>query len=332
MTTARTEPAPRPDPPRRRPGAAPVGLGHRPARRPHPAARPVPARLDRAPGQDAARIAATAIARYTEPGDLVADPMCGIGTTLVEAIHLGRDGLGVEYEDRWAEVAAANVAHARRQGAAGSAEVIRGDARLLPGLLPEGRRRAGRPRRHLPALRPVRSRAGRGRAAARHRRRGPQVRQPLRARPGQPGQPGPGRAARRVHRDPVRLRGAAAARRAGGGHRPALAAARRAGRPARRRHRGRRPRGPGPGRPLRRPARRAARREADRPAVVLPARQPPPGTGQGPALAPDRARGRADLPQPAVPRQPGRRQRAARAPGAPAGRPAGSRPAGDLAA
>jgi len=30
-------------------------------------------------------IAATAITRYTEPGDLVADPMCGIGTTLVEA-------------------------------------------------------------------------------------------------------------------------------------------------------------------------------------------------------------------------------------------------------
>ncbi len=83
-------------------------------------------------------IAATAIARYTEPGDLVADPMCGIGTTLVEAVHLGRDGLGIEYEERWASVAAANVAHARRQGATGTAEVIRGDARLLPGLLPPG--------------------------------------------------------------------------------------------------------------------------------------------------------------------------------------------------
>ena len=83
-------------------------------------------------------IAATAIRRYTEPGDLVADPMCGIGTTLVEAVHAGRDGLGIEYEDRWASVAAANVAHARRQGATGNAEVIRGDARLLPGLLPPG--------------------------------------------------------------------------------------------------------------------------------------------------------------------------------------------------
>ena len=53
-------------------------------------------------------IAATAITRYTQPGDLVADPMCGIGTTLVEAVHLGRDGLGIEYEPRWAT-------HRRRQ-------------------------------------------------------------------------------------------------------------------------------------------------------------------------------------------------------------------------
>jgi SAM-dependent methyltransferase len=83
-------------------------------------------------------IAATAIERYTEPGDLVADPMCGIGTTLVEAIQLGRDGLGVEFEDRWAQIAAANIAHARRGGAAGSGEVIRGDARQLPALLPPG--------------------------------------------------------------------------------------------------------------------------------------------------------------------------------------------------
>jgi hypothetical protein len=83
-------------------------------------------------------IAATAITRYTVPGDLVADPMCGIGTTLVEAIHLGRDGLGIEYEDRWAGLAAANVAHARRNGATGTAEVTRGDARQLPALLPPG--------------------------------------------------------------------------------------------------------------------------------------------------------------------------------------------------
>src|SRR6266700_7063851 len=76
-------------------------------------------------------IAATAITRYTQPGDLVADPMCGIGTTLVEAAYLGRNGLGVEYEARWARLAAANIDWARRHGAAGSADVIQGDARQL---------------------------------------------------------------------------------------------------------------------------------------------------------------------------------------------------------
>jgi modification methylase len=83
-------------------------------------------------------IAAAAIRRYTQPGDLVADPMCGIGTTLVEAIHLGRDGIGVEFEDRWATITAANIAHARRNGAVGTAQVIRGDGRQLPALLPPG--------------------------------------------------------------------------------------------------------------------------------------------------------------------------------------------------
>ena len=37
---------------------------------------------------------AIAITPYTRPGDLVADPMCGIGTTLVEAIHLVAAGDG----------------------------------------------------------------------------------------------------------------------------------------------------------------------------------------------------------------------------------------------
>jgi len=45
-------------------------------------------------------IAAHAVAVYTRPGDLVADPMCGIGTTLIEAVHQGRDALGVELESR----------------------------------------------------------------------------------------------------------------------------------------------------------------------------------------------------------------------------------------
>ena len=80
-------------------------------------------------------IAARAIATYTQPGDLVVDPMCGIGTTLVEAAHQGRDSIGVEYEPRWAALAQANLAHAATQGASGHGEVICGDSRHLGGLV-----------------------------------------------------------------------------------------------------------------------------------------------------------------------------------------------------
>jgi len=93
-------------------------------------------------------IAARAIATYTAPGDLVVDPMCGIGTTLVEAAHLGRDAIGVEYEARWAGLAEANLAHARAQGATGHGEVVRGDARHLGGLVDPAAReawKAGKP-------------------------------------------------------------------------------------------------------------------------------------------------------------------------------------------
>jgi hypothetical protein len=81
-------------------------------------------------------IAAHAVTAYTRPGDLVLDPMCGIGTTLVEAVHLGRDATGVEFEGRWADIAAANLRLAHTQGATGRAMVVRGDATTLTGLVP----------------------------------------------------------------------------------------------------------------------------------------------------------------------------------------------------
>ncbi|MFC6881524.1 MULTISPECIES: DNA methyltransferase [Actinomadura] len=66
-------------------------------------------------------IAAQVIASYSRPRELVADPMCGIGTTLVEAIHLDRHAVGVEYEEGFAHLTARNIQHARSQGAPGHA-------------------------------------------------------------------------------------------------------------------------------------------------------------------------------------------------------------------
>ena len=321
MTTARPETAPRP-----RPAAGPDlrlsvwPTAQRDARtqrrgRYLPESTAHPAKMLPA-------IAATAITRYTEPGDLVADPMCGIGTTLVEAVHLGRDGLGIEYEDRWAGLAAANVAHARRQGATGTAEVICGDARLLPGLLPPGT-------------------AGRAALVVTSPPYGPSVHGQVKAEQRRGAEGGVRKYDNRYGQDPANLAHqgldellagftailcaaacrAATPRRAGRGS-PARpwrqhgelvdlpAAVIASGVPAR---------GPGPGRPVRRPARRAARRPAHRPPVVLPARQPPPRPPPRPPLVPDRPRGRADLPQPALSRRFGR------APGTGPERPAGSR-------
>jgi hypothetical protein len=82
-------------------------------------------------------IAHQVITTYTGPGQIVFDPMCGIGTTLVEAAHLGRTGLGVEYEARWAALARDNLEHSRTQGATGPARVWQADARALPSELVE---------------------------------------------------------------------------------------------------------------------------------------------------------------------------------------------------
>jgi tRNA G10 N-methylase Trm11 len=82
------------------------------------------------PGKMLPALAREAIRRYTRPGELVLDPMCGIGTTLVEAVYLERQAIGVELEPRWAALAAANIHHAENQ-ASGSAIALQGDARRL---------------------------------------------------------------------------------------------------------------------------------------------------------------------------------------------------------
>jgi SAM-dependent methyltransferase len=87
------------------------------------------------PGKMLPELARRITTEYAPPGGLVVDPMCGIGTTLVEAAHLGRVGLGVEREPCWANLARANLAHAATQGATGTGTVTTGDARQLLDLL-----------------------------------------------------------------------------------------------------------------------------------------------------------------------------------------------------
>jgi len=75
------------------------------------------------------------VADYCPPGGLVADPMCGIGTTLVEAATLDRRAIGIELDARWVALAHANLTHALPAEQAALAEVRHGDGRRLPDLL-----------------------------------------------------------------------------------------------------------------------------------------------------------------------------------------------------
>lgn len=88
------------------------------------------------PGRMLPAIARHIIEAYTEPHELVFDPMCGIGTTMIEAMHLGRNAVGIEYERQWVGLAERGIHHARTRGAQGSAYVWNADARQIPdGLL-----------------------------------------------------------------------------------------------------------------------------------------------------------------------------------------------------
>ena len=88
------------------------------------------------PGKMLPTIARYAIRTYTAPGDVVLDPMAGIGTTLVEAMRLGRHGVGVEYEPEWVAQAADNIHRSEQDGAAGRAEIYAGDSTKVRSLLP----------------------------------------------------------------------------------------------------------------------------------------------------------------------------------------------------
>jgi modification methylase len=87
------------------------------------------------PGKMLPELARRLIAEYCPPGGLVADPMCGIGTTLVEAATLHRRAIGVDLEARWVQLAHANLTHALPPEQAALAEIRHGDARRLPDVL-----------------------------------------------------------------------------------------------------------------------------------------------------------------------------------------------------
>ena len=193
-------PPPRPGPERRRRCRS----GQPPSVTPAPSAAAGTCPAHRPPGQDAAR--------DRRHRDHPLHPARGPGRRPDvrhrhhpgRGLHLGRDAIGVEFEDRWAQLAAANITCARRQGATGTAEVIRGDARRLPGLLPPGT--AGRVALVVtsPALRAHRPRAGQRRETRGGRRgRTSTTTATATTRPTSPSQGlGP---ARRVHPDPRRL-------------------------------------------------------------------------------------------------------------------------------
>ncbi|MCH9683741.1 MAG: site-specific DNA-methyltransferase [Deltaproteobacteria bacterium] len=52
---------------------------------------------------------------FTEPGELVADPFCGSGSTLVAAVKCGRRAIGWERNEGWARLARRRLRVAREQ-------------------------------------------------------------------------------------------------------------------------------------------------------------------------------------------------------------------------
>ena len=47
---------------------------------------------------------------FSDPGDLVLDPMCGSGTTCVVAHNLGRQYMGIEINETYVEIARRRLA------------------------------------------------------------------------------------------------------------------------------------------------------------------------------------------------------------------------------
>jgi len=82
-------------------------------------------------------LAQAAILTYTKKGDLIFDPMTGIGTIPIEAVKLGRNAIGLEYEKRFLDICNKNLILTRKNfgDGIGNGLFVRGDARKLSDTL-----------------------------------------------------------------------------------------------------------------------------------------------------------------------------------------------------
>ncbi len=98
------------------------------------AARYQPGSVDQPPSITP-ELARRIVVEYSQPGELILDPCCGAGATLVEAATRGRRAIGVETQDSWARLAVANCQHSLARDAWPLVEVITGDPRRLADLV-----------------------------------------------------------------------------------------------------------------------------------------------------------------------------------------------------
>jgi len=82
------------------------------------------------------------ITTFTNPGDVVLDPMAGVGTTLVESMLLGRNVVAVDIEEKFCKLMEGNLENVKEINdkskfklRLGRAAVIKGDSRYLAQLL-----------------------------------------------------------------------------------------------------------------------------------------------------------------------------------------------------
>jgi len=78
------------------------------------------------------------IKNLTLEGEVIVDPMAGIGSTILEAARLGRNAIGVEFEQKFVDWGNENIGVLKKQaviGRVGSAKIIQGDSRELTTIL-----------------------------------------------------------------------------------------------------------------------------------------------------------------------------------------------------